>query len=116
MIPKPLLKTASPERNALRSEDDTEFLPLKFDVCEKDLQFLIKPSTDQFIKQMTPSYDPTVKKPLPPDNVIKAYAAIENLIKNKMKASSNEHSIQDYAVYDLRYMIQNQILESNCLS
>ena len=82
----------------------------------KDLEFLIKPSTDQFIKQMTPSYDPNIKKPLPPDNIIKAFSAIENLIKNKMKASSNEHSIQDYAVYDLRYMIQNQILESNCLS
>lgn len=85
-------------------------------MSEKDFQFLIKPSADQFIKQMTPSFDPNIKKPNPPDNVVKAYAAIENLIKNKMKASSNEHSVQDYAVYDLRYMIQNQILESNCLS
>jgi hypothetical protein len=86
-------------------EDETDLKPLNFNVNEKDVNFLIKPSTDQFIKQMTPNTDPNVKKPSPPDNVVKAYAAIENLIKNKMKASSNEHSIQDYAVYDLRYMI-----------
>ena len=87
------------------NESPFDFLPLKFEVCEKDINFLIKPSTEQFIKQMTPSNDPNVKKPSPPDSVVKAYAAIENLIKNKMKASSNEHSIQDYAIYDLRYMI-----------
>jgi len=76
------------------------------------VEYLIKPATDQYIKQVSPSKDPNVKKPSAPDDILKTWKAVENLVKNKMKASSNQHSVQDYTLYTMKYMLENNLIAS----
>ena len=63
------------------------FKPLNFVLVQKDIEYLITPACEQLRNQMMPS--DSKKGPSGPEDILKTYKAVENLIKNKIKVSTN---------------------------
>ena len=61
---------------------------------------------------MTPSLNPDVKKPPIPNTFLKAYTVVQHLVKNKIKASSNQNTVENYSLYVVKYMLENKIIYS----
>ena len=90
---------------------------MTFHVSNKDTDNLIKPSVEQFLKQITvktkedaKNDDNTKLKPSEPTDILKSFNILQNLIKNKYKQSSKEHSVEDYTVAALKFMYENKTL------